>query len=48
MKLSYRGTRYNSHATEVATNETQIIAKYRGLAYRVRQVEPSKLNEAAL
>jgi hypothetical protein len=36
MKLFYRGVRYDAQSAEAATKESAIVAKYRGLVYRLR------------
>lgn len=37
MKLSYRGSSYESNTQAIETIETEIYAQYRGLPYSVRR-----------
>lgn len=36
MKLKYRGVSYESNAP-LATNESEVTAKYRGISYQIRR-----------
>ncbi|NET31361.1 MAG: DUF4278 domain-containing protein [Cyanothece sp. SIO1E1] len=42
MKLTYRGISYQTAASTLATNDTDLTAKYRGQAYRVRGTNVSQ------
>ncbi len=45
MKLSYRGVSYNHDHSEVATNETNIVGKYRGAVLKFHATKKAPVNQ---
>jgi hypothetical protein len=49
MKLSYRNSEYNNELSYLATKESDIKAKYRGIIYYIRQkYQPNNQNKVQL